>query len=214
MITTPLCPGLCPRRAASFTAALNAKQISGNRLSAAAAMEAANALLEREHSGFRFTGGELTRKIQPEEAAEVERAMARASASGLDGVQKQIRQALVLFGKRVDGYDYAACHPGSGPQTRTIPSLSSASSPAMLRLKHRLWVSKTCAERRHGGIEPPWTNRGDHVSLFSRSALTIALSFLLEATRRVQRAGVALHSKSCSAAACATWAAPVAFLRE
>src|SRR5712692_3336239 len=77
-----------------------------------------------------------------------------------------------------------------------------------------LRAEEGCAERRHGAAEAPRTNReGGHVS-FSRSALTIALSFLLAATRRAQCAGVALHSKSCSAAACATWTAPVAFLRE
>jgi len=59
-----------------------------------------NSLLEGEQSGYRFVGGELTRNIHPAEAAEVERAMARAASSGLDGVQRQIEQALALFGKR------------------------------------------------------------------------------------------------------------------
>ncbi len=78
----------------------NAYRFTASRVTDAEAVKRANVMLEREHSGFQFTGGELTRKIQPVTATEIELAMKRASAAGLAGVEQQIRQALVLYGKR------------------------------------------------------------------------------------------------------------------
>lgn len=70
------------------------------RMNVPEAKTAANRILEREYSGFRFIGGELTRVMHPAEAAEVERARATAAAAGLVGVRQHIDQALALFGKR------------------------------------------------------------------------------------------------------------------
>src|SRR5207253_3347529 len=77
-----------------------AEYITNGRVKPAGARSGANFVLEREHSGFRFMGDKLTRVMHPTEAAEVERARSRATASGLDGVRQQIDQALALFGKR------------------------------------------------------------------------------------------------------------------
>lgn len=70
------------------------------RVSPQAAQHNANLVLEREHSAYRFVGGRLTAITTPAEIAEVEGAIKRASASGLEGVRAQIEQALALFGKR------------------------------------------------------------------------------------------------------------------
>jgi len=97
---------------------LNASEITRGRYTVAGAMEAANFVLEREHSGFHFVGGQLTRKIQPEAAAEVERAMTRAAAVGLDGVQQQIRQALVFRIRNRVNIDHGTLPGGSRGQSR------------------------------------------------------------------------------------------------
>jgi AbiJ-like protein len=73
---------------------------SRNRVRIDRAIALANAALQREHSGFRFIAGELTRNIHPVEAAAVEEARDRAATSGFDGVRQNIDQALALFGKR------------------------------------------------------------------------------------------------------------------
>jgi len=64
------------------------------------AEETANRLLEREHSGYRFVGGQLASITHPAEIAQIEGALARSASSGLDGVRAHIEQALALFGKR------------------------------------------------------------------------------------------------------------------
>jgi hypothetical protein len=69
-------------------------------LSTEQAINAANSVLEREHSGFRFVAGELAPITSPAEIAEIENAAARAAGSGLKGVQEHIAQALSLLGKR------------------------------------------------------------------------------------------------------------------
>lgn len=66
------------------------------------AQAAANDLLEREHSGYRYIGGELAPITNPAEIAEIEQAGRAASTYGLDGVRQQITQALSLLGKRPD----------------------------------------------------------------------------------------------------------------
>lgn len=78
----------------------NALEFSGRTVSREKAQEKANLVLEREHSGYRFVGDHLTAITTPAEIAEVEGAIKRASASGLEGVRAQIEQALGLFGKR------------------------------------------------------------------------------------------------------------------
>lgn len=77
-----------------------APTFAGNKVSVASAMQQANRILEAEHSGFRFIGGQLTRVMHPAEAAGIEDAMVTAERVGLDGVHQQITQALTLFGKR------------------------------------------------------------------------------------------------------------------
>jgi hypothetical protein len=76
--------------------------VSLGKVRVADAIATANDVLQREHSGFRFIAGELTRNIHPAEAGAVEDARSRAAASGLDGVRQHIEQALALFGKRPD----------------------------------------------------------------------------------------------------------------
>jgi hypothetical protein len=67
---------------------------------------AANKVLEREQSGWRYLGGRLTRIIDPVETAEVGAALAAAKRTGLDGVHGHISQAVILLGKRPDA-DYS-----------------------------------------------------------------------------------------------------------
>jgi len=78
----------------------DAHQLSTGKFSSSDIAAAANQILEREHSGFRFIGGELTRNIDPAEVKEIEKALAAADAQGLDGVHTHIAQALALFGQR------------------------------------------------------------------------------------------------------------------
>jgi hypothetical protein len=60
----------------------------------------ANVLLEREHSGYRFVSGQLTPITNTAEITEIEGAVARAAAAGLDGARQQIETSLGLFGQR------------------------------------------------------------------------------------------------------------------
>lgn len=78
----------------------HADVLSNAEVTVADAVIEANRVLGREHSGFRFVGGELTGNIDPAEAAEVERSLVLAKNAGLAGVQQHITQALALFGKR------------------------------------------------------------------------------------------------------------------
>ena len=66
----------------------------------------ANALLEREHSGYRFVNGQLVPITSDAEISEVEAAVQTAGDVGLDGVRQQLEQALKLFGRR-PAPDYA-----------------------------------------------------------------------------------------------------------
>jgi len=66
------------------------------------ARAAANTLLEREHSGYRFIAGTLAPITASAEIAEIEQATRAASIFGLDGAREHITQALNLFGKRPD----------------------------------------------------------------------------------------------------------------
>jgi len=59
-----------------------------------------NALLEREHSGYRFVSGQLTPITNTAEITEIEGAVARAAATGLDGARQHIETSLGLFGQR------------------------------------------------------------------------------------------------------------------
>ncbi len=70
------------------------------KMSVPEAIEQANRMLEREHSGYRFVGGELTPITNVTEIAEVEGAIQRTSGSALDGASEHLKTALGLFGKR------------------------------------------------------------------------------------------------------------------
>jgi hypothetical protein len=63
-------------------------------------MQAANVVLAREHSGYRFVDGQLAPITSAAEIAEIEQATERATAAGLAGVREQIAQAVRLFGQR------------------------------------------------------------------------------------------------------------------
>lgn len=76
--------------------------LSGHFLTQEAAVQEANRVLEREHSGYRFVGGELTPICDPAEAEEIEKALANAAATRLEGVHVHIKQALALLGQRPD----------------------------------------------------------------------------------------------------------------
>ena len=81
----------------------NAKDISGFGASFIPQLvNAANVVLAREHSAYRFVAGELTPITTPAEIAEIERAVDSADLAGLDGAREHLQQALNLFGKRPD----------------------------------------------------------------------------------------------------------------
>jgi hypothetical protein len=69
-------------------------------LSTREVLERANELLEREHSGYRFVAGQLSQIIDPAEIVEIEGAVAKATATGLDGARLHIDTSLRLFGQR------------------------------------------------------------------------------------------------------------------
>ncbi len=77
-----------------------APEISGGRVTTEEAVRDANEVLQREHSGFRFIAGELTRIMSTVEGTAVEEAIANARRVGLHGPHQHIAQALALFGKR------------------------------------------------------------------------------------------------------------------
>lgn len=78
----------------------HAGKFSGRKVNPDVAQQMANGMLEREHSGYRFVGGQLTRISEPVEIEEVERTLTQAASLGLEGVHAHISQALNLFGKR------------------------------------------------------------------------------------------------------------------
>lgn len=65
-----------------------------------AAAEEANAILAREHSGYRVIAGEIAPITSPTEIAEIEDAMSASAESGLSGARQQLEQAVRLFGRR------------------------------------------------------------------------------------------------------------------
>src|SRR5262249_40272599 len=69
-------------------------------------VSAANALLEQEHSGYRFINRQLAPITNAAEISEVEAAVKMAGGAGLDGVRQQLEQAVKLFGRR-PAPDYA-----------------------------------------------------------------------------------------------------------
>ena len=73
---------------------------TGNVMNIRVAQLRANALLTREHSGYRFVAGQVAPITDPAEIAEIEHADKATTRGGLEGVRKQIQQALTLFGKR------------------------------------------------------------------------------------------------------------------
>lgn len=66
----------------------------------ATAPQLANAVLAREHSGYRFVDGQLAPITSATEIGETEEAADRAAAKGLDGIREQIAQAVRLLGQR------------------------------------------------------------------------------------------------------------------
>jgi hypothetical protein len=78
----------------------NAREFSIGRVTREQAEESANRILEREHSGYRFVGGELSPITAPIEIAEIESALAKSASSGLGGTQAHIERALVHLGSR------------------------------------------------------------------------------------------------------------------
>ncbi len=96
-------PPLPPPDLAKLASALKVEH-SGYRLPDVAKL--ANALLEREHSGYRFINGQLAPITNAAEISEVETAVEMAGAAKLDGVRQQLEQALKLFGRR-PAPDYA-----------------------------------------------------------------------------------------------------------
>lgn len=80
----------------------NAHGVSVGRYKTEELTPVVNQLLEEEHAAYRFVGGELTPMTNPAEIAEIEAALAKARATGLEGVHEHIKQGLSLLGKRPD----------------------------------------------------------------------------------------------------------------
>ena len=72
-----------------------ADQLSGGRLVPAQSAEAANAILQRERSGYRIVAGEVSPIIDGDQIVEIE----RAAVSPFEGVNTHIRRAPDLLGK-------------------------------------------------------------------------------------------------------------------
>lgn len=62
--------------------------------------EVVNRILEAELSGFRFIGNILTPISDKAEVVEIEEAMTRSTAQGLDGAREHLKASLKLLGKK------------------------------------------------------------------------------------------------------------------
>ncbi len=80
----------------------NADRITKGRWTSDQIVEGANLILEREFSGYRFVGGELTRISNQAEIEAIEEAISRGAGAGLEGVQTHITKSLHLLGLRPD----------------------------------------------------------------------------------------------------------------